>query len=78
MTDHRQAEADVVLRELHKMVAAMDALGVARDVQAATLMGWAAAEAIHSVQADLLAATLRRLADRIESGDPLPPAMGRA
>jgi hypothetical protein len=74
----RQAEADVVLRHLHRMVAELDALGISRDVTSATLMGWAAAEAIHSVQADLLAATLHRLADRIEAGDAIPPAQGRA
>lgn len=74
----RKAEADVCLRHLHRMVAELDKLGIARDVTAATLMGWSASEAIHSVQADLLAATLRRLADRIESGDAMPTAQGSA
>ena len=80
MTDNtpRQAEADVVLRHLHRMVAELDKLGIARDVVSATVLGWGAAEAIHSVQADLLAATLHRLADRIASGDPLPNAQGTA
>lgn len=78
MTQPRHAEADVCLRALHRMVAELDALGIARDVQSATLMGWAAAEAIHSVQADLLAATLRRLADRIEHGDGMPNPAGTA
>ena len=78
MNETMQAQSDDVLACLHAMVQRLDAHGIPRDVTATTLMGWAAAQAIDSMQGDLIAPMLRRLADRIESGDPLPPAMGRA
>ena len=77
-TDARLADADDVLACLHAMVEQLDRAGICRDVQAAALMGWAAAQAINSIEGPLLAATLRRLADRIETGDPLPSAQGTA